>query len=1101
MNKKVSTIFAMAALMGGAFSGSAYAQTLEDPIAFPIGSALQEMSSPVILNQGEISLGFTRAQNADYSTVAPISDVTAEQVEKTEANNYTWNVTTIAADDSRDYPAYTFVNAVTGDTLSFNKTDDHLIIAGRIPAGETKKEWAADGYYRFSFDYTANGVTAADAYKGEGSMVVEATRSNGVATQYVDLANQVLSTTASAIALHSMNTLGIEDSELNALYNGRGFNLDAEKVSGITADVQGNLFNAGEVVWAFDVPTSGSGIEVLYDERGNEVARGYVISRNDRDQALIIPSGTYFFTNPVFNRSDINETNATLPSQINWLASTLIAVSPTSTGENTDASRASGVGFELQTYRGSDFLFITNTSVPQGDDIWITNACFSVESDYTDSYEYAISLPTFYYQESATAAGTTNQEVANNVYLGVTSYENSRQSIGTVLDRTHVFELEASTLVDGIDLLNTTRTPAVYTIKFVNGGDLANKYLTVGNDEYDADGSWQTPTGFRWEAKGMAIADTVYPIFQYVITAVDEDNSVTFTNRETGKTLKTQLFSEGEGTNRYTLSEVLEDVVPYTVNTQSANTYAVEQQEAVNADADVVIELTKLTNVDRYAGFLNVDNGEIRTLAFARDKNDTSNKLYTTIQNDGSASNPDYRLNYSDEYANDIADAAQWQLVKAGPATISRVFVYNNTTTQSIDDVVDGDKVSAYVYALQYVVDGEATNFYLKNNQSYGDMDLQKLEEYEDPMDFDDLKFIIKENVDGSVSLIKRNRAFNSDIDPGSSNMVVAPFNGKKSIEVNDYITVNYNPSYIFDEEYIYTSASSTNEVKTYLDARPVDVSWPAKEGHVTILSDMGNYITMNEDRDGIVVNEEVADTYYLYVTDEDAIVPSFYITRGTGATNGERMFLFNPTDSVNYYVADGAYDRVYQWNANNTKVMFKAATINETRDTLTMDVKGETKYVAAEADDNNADIWGGINRFKWQIIEADDAEGYYRIRQAGATVGAPHDYYGVEGPYLAAWNERLTWSDKEGAMLFQIDEVAAPTATEGVSATEVKVIATDGAINIKNAAGKNVVISTILGQIVANEVLTSDNATISVPAGIAIVSVDGEEAVKVSVR
>ena len=66
--------------------------------------------------------------------------------------------------------------------------------------------------------------------------------------------------------------------------------------------------------------------------------------------------------------------------------------------------------------------------------------------------------------------------------------------------------------------------------------------------------------------------------------------------------------------------------------------------------------------------------------------------------------------NYSDEYANDIADAAQWQLVKAGPATISRVFVYNNTTTQSIDDVVDGDKVSAYVYALQYVVDGESTN-------------------------------------------------------------------------------------------------------------------------------------------------------------------------------------------------------------------------------------------------------------------------------------------------------------------------------------------------------------------------------------------------------
>ena len=1091
MNKKVSTIFAMAALMGGAFCGSAYAQML-DPIAFPIGDQLDEVSSPVILEQNGASFGFLRAEGATVST--PSAVLTSDPVEKTDANNYAWNVVVTPADDTRPYPVYMFTNVATGDTLSFSKEDPanpYLIIAGVDTDGDGKKDWAKhNGYYTFSFGTTPS----TDGYTAPAALMVEALRSTtGDAVDLANILTNPLNASASNIALYSMNQLGIAATELNDLYNGRGFNLDAEKVSGITADVQGNLFNAGAVVWAFDVkPTDPD----VITENG---VTGYPISKNDRNESLLIPVGTYFFTNPVFNSSSVNETNATEAAQINWLASTLIAVSPTETGENTDSGRANGIGFALKTYKGNEFLFITNTSKPQGDDIWINNACFKVESDYTDGYEYAISLPTFYYQKSATAAGTTEQSKAEDVFLGVTSYRNAEQSVGTVLDRTHVFKLEASTLVEGIDLLNTTKTPAVYTIKFVNGGDLANKYLTVGNDECDKDGNWQTPTGFRWEAKGMAIADTVYPIFQYVITAVDEDNYVTFTNRETGKTLKTQLFSEGEGTNRYTLSEVLEDVVPYTVNTHSANTYAVEQQEAVDADADVVIELTKLTNVDRYAGFLNVDNDEIRTLAFARDKNDTSNKLYTTIQNDGSASYPDYRLNYSDEYANDIADAAQWQLVKAGPATISRVFVYNNTTTQSIDDVVDGDKVSAYVYALQYVVDGEATNFYLKNNHSYGmgGMELEQLSATDDPMDYSNLKFIIKENVDGSVSLIARNTAFDNVIVSGS-NKVVAPFNGTKSIEVFNWNRID-QADYNFGSEYIYTSASSTNEVKTYLDAQPVDVSWPAKEGHVTLLSDLGNYITMNEDRDGIVVNEEVADTYYLYVTDKDAIVPSFYITRGTGATNGERMYMFNPTDSVKYYVATGDYDRVYQWNDDRTKVMFKAATINETRDTLTMDVKGETKYVAKEADDNNADIWGGINRFKWQIIEADDADGYYRIRQAGATVGAPNDV--VAGPYLASWNDRLTWSNKEGALLFQIDEVAAPTANEGVSATEVKIIATDGAINVKNAAGKNVVVSTILGQIVANEVLTSDNATISVPAGIAIVSVDGEEAVKVSVK
>ena len=91
-----------------------------------------------------------------------------------------------------------------------------------------------------------------------------------------------------------------------------------------------------------------------------------------------------------------------------------------------------------------------------------------------------------------------------------------------------------------------------------------------------------------------------------------------------------------------------------------------------------------------------------------------------------------------------------------------------------------------------------------------------------------------------------------------------------------------------------------------------------------------------------------------------------------------------------------------------------------------------------------------------------------------------------------------------DDALIFDVefvenDEIA--TENESINATEVSVIATDGGVYIKNAAGKNVVISTILGQIVANEVLTSDNATIAVPAGIAIVSVDGEEAVKVSVK
>ena len=75
------------------------------------------------------------------------------------------------------------------------------------------------------------------------------------------------------------------------------------------------------------------------------------------------------------------------------------------------------------------------------------------------------------------------------------------------------------------------------------------------------------------------------------------------------------------------------------------------------------------------------------------------------------------------------------------------------------------------------------------------------------------------------------------------------------------------------------------------------------------------------------------------------------------------------------------------------------------------------------------------------------------------------------------------------------------PTANEGVETATVKVIATDGAIIVKGAAGKNVVITNVLGQTIANTVIASDEATISVPAGVVVVAVEGEAAVKAIVK
>ena len=92
-----------------------------------------------------------------------------------------------------------------------------------------------------------------------------------------------------------------------------------------------------------------------------------------------------------------------------------------------------------------------------------------------------------------------------------------------------------------------------------------------------------------------------------------------------------------------------------------------------------------------------------------------------------------------------------------------------------------------------------------------------------------------------------------------------------------------------------------------------------------------------------------------------------------------------------------------------------------------------------------------------------------------------------------------------DGALIFNVaqkDEEDMVTSNDNINNVEgVSVIAGNGTVTVQGAAGKSVVITNILGKVVAETVLTSDNATIAVPAGIVAVAVDGEEAVKVVVK
>jgi hypothetical protein len=119
-------------------------------------------------------------------------------------------------------------------------------------------------------------------------------------------------------------------------------------------------------------------------------------------------------------------------------------------------------------------------------------------------------------------------------------------------------------------------------------------------------------------------------------------------------------------------------------------------------------------------------------------------------------------------------------------------------------------------------------------------------------------------------------------------------------------------------------------------------------------------------------------------------------------------------------------------------------------------------------------------------------------------------------GPSVARWVKiqngvpvvsfDIDWAvaTQNGAEIFNVlegitDKAVANEAAPVVGAA--KVIGEVGAVTIQNAAGKKVAVSNILGQTVANAVLTSDNATISLPKGIVVVAIEGEPAVKAIVK
>ena len=274
--------------------------------------------------------------------------------------------------------------------------------------------------------------------------------------------------------------------------------------------------------------------------------------------------------------------------------------------------------------------------------------------------------------------------------------------------------------------------------------------------------------------------------------------------------------------------------------------------------------------------------------------------------------------------------------------------------------------------------------------------------------------------------------------------------------------------------------------------------SLPAVSRHATFENALGA-VSFQENKNGILEGILSADpaTFWLDTADSETNVPTFYISKGikaaeeTKAYSDEvRNFLVYAPDSLTYFDEASATiktnaDYVLEGTTDLKAFFHPAALVAE--DTMTTVVDG--KEVAVVAKKTKAGQVAALKNFQ------------FGIRLADENVADEYVIYSKEAPskYLYSHNGKLGFGTKNQALIVKLGEGDA-TANEAIAAENVAVIAGEGVVTVKGAAGKQVVVSNILGQVIANKVATSDEETIAVAAGVAVVVVDGE-ATKVVVK
>ena len=623
------------------------------------------------------------------------------------------------------------------------------------------------------------------------------------------------------------------------------------------------------------------------------------------------------------------------------------------------------------------------------------------------------------------------------------------------------------------------------------------------------------------------------PEAQWLVTNADlNDNTFTLTNRESGETIENIQLREREGGK-------------FEVYTQFPNQLL----------ANDIVTITESKKANNFQGYKNYTETDLRSNnfylgqyhailgnknAYFVENHNNSHKIGAVAEKEDADR---WKLHFAMKQNEDTEKYTE----------VDTLYIVRNYATlnaagngwEGDDKKIKKDTLAIMPYTFQKVSNREFVNFEGKHNFEYYYCDPRNKDNSESNYT-EATRFALKVKPNG-YNFVEISYDEDDNKYVLSSNKVYLANSAENgSLERLHTYAPDNNSIMVVEEayasEYHKIAAAWGDTIKLFREENDAQVLYEKKEAKAVVANDTLSFLNIDNEYQFDVNPAIFADTAYINRWDNGVLnttyqyllavnvdpTKSYYCpynpTHNTDEWREENggpcadakenravygRFLVNLIDTANVYGVNHIHNNWYVNEDEAGEFKAKLAFVDgvHTNDTLYLTRQGgETVKVAMDTPDFN------VAKFAFRYVDADKKT--FKIQtQYKKYLGYEKQYETAED-FAEAYEDNENWVSNEGYLkwvngtlvvvegyekgdVFGIEEnyEGDPTANESINATNSNIVVAgvNGAVVVKGAEGKNVIVSTILGKVVANEVVSSDNATIAAPAGIVVVSVDGE--------